>query len=224
MKRGRIITPILLPICIKSKLKQENPTDFAFGETGKENVGQFMPHNFHEETMLRSCTSSWRLILRKSSDLKCVMQRRYMNNRTRRETRKQRLDQSDVEGTTDMQRWKCPAQNSTTRQQSGRSRRCGATMTSYVPIEINPIPLLMIRYYCSHFRGVFPRLSSNQHQVYWLLIDYKWQFDWPSRSRAPFRSNGGVSKNRSRAYLALDCDGKLLRIALRDVYANPSMR
>lgn len=48
--------------------------------------------------------------------------------------------------------------------------------------RINPIPLLMIRYYCSHFRDVRSRLSSNQHRVYWLLIDYKWRFDWLSRS------------------------------------------
>jgi len=80
------------------------------------------------------------------------------NSETQWEIRKQRQRiKSNVEGATDISScWKRRAQNSTIpATQSGRPG--DATMTPCVSIEINPIPLLMIRYYCSHFRGVFRR-------------------------------------------------------------------
>lgn len=143
-----------------------------------------MPHNFHGETTVAPfiarivATRRLRPILGKSSEL--------LNARHSIVTQTTKLDgklenSAGINPTSRVQptrssRWKRSAQNSTIRQQSGRAggaARRGATITSCVPIEINSIPLLMIRYYCSHFRGVHPRLSSNQHRVYWLLIDYK---------------------------------------------------
>lgn len=38
----------------------------------------------------------------------------------------------------------------------------------------------MTCYYCLGFRAVHSCLQSNQRRVYWLLIDYKWRFDWSS--------------------------------------------
>jgi len=169
---GRVITPILLPVCIKPK--QENRPDRFRVRNERRTPANLCPIIFMgEQPSLHSAHRRLRPILGKSSEL--------LNARRSIVTRTAKLDgklenSARINPTLRVQptyslRWKRPAQNSTIQQQSGRPS--GAAMTSCVLIEINPIPLLMIRYYCSHFRGVHPRLSSNQHRVYWLLIDYK---------------------------------------------------
>lgn len=90
--------------------------------------------------------------------------------------------------------------NNTIRSQRRDTCVCvRACVVLCVPTEINPIPLLMIRYYCSHFRGVHPA-SVVQSASCLLAFNWLQMTVWltlllirPSRSN----DDRDVSKNRS---------------------------
>jgi len=197
-------------VCVLNLNRRAISADSTFGWNRRRTSANLCPIIFMEENRrsVHSRAASRRLrhpSIGKSSELlKCAAQHRY--------TKRRKLDgklENSVGGLNPTSRVQPRIQLAL--EASGaefntvlatiRSSRCDATDDApCVPIEINPIPLLMIRYYCSHFRGVFPRtivqsapssLAFNWLQMtVWLAL---------SRSHAPFPGINARYKSRHRA-------------------------